>query len=148
MNKRKAVARKNVRIPEPIIDQVDRIVKESGLYVSRQQFIEAALRDRIERTTSWMNADLAFSNSVKNDVLLHFLLNAVLKGELPPADHYDFEKIKNYAKLSVERLLKREGLTSSEEQVDSLADSLATFSWDLLQKLKVGASRKSLKTPT
>jgi len=31
------------------MDEVDRIVRESGLHTSRQQFIESAIRERIEK---------------------------------------------------------------------------------------------------
>ena len=47
--KSKVVERKNVRIPKPLIDEVDRVVREYGLYVNRQQFVESAIREKVER---------------------------------------------------------------------------------------------------
>jgi metal-responsive CopG/Arc/MetJ family transcriptional regulator len=45
-----AVPRKNIRIPKPMMDQVERIVEEHPeLYNNRQQFIEAAIRENIEK---------------------------------------------------------------------------------------------------
>ena len=44
-----AVRRKNIRIREPIMDEVDGIVRENGLYVNRQQFVESAIREKIEK---------------------------------------------------------------------------------------------------
>lgn len=44
------VARRNIRIPAPMMDEVLRIVEEHPeLYNNRQQFIEAAVREAIER---------------------------------------------------------------------------------------------------
>ncbi len=45
-----AVPRKNIRIPKPMMDQVERIVEEHPeLYNNRQQFIETAIRESIEK---------------------------------------------------------------------------------------------------
>jgi metal-responsive CopG/Arc/MetJ family transcriptional regulator len=45
-----AVPRKNIRIPKPMMDKVERIVEEHPeLYNNRQQFIEAAIREKIEK---------------------------------------------------------------------------------------------------
>ena len=42
--------RKNIRIPKPMMDKVERIVEEHPeLYNNRQQFIEAAIRENIEK---------------------------------------------------------------------------------------------------
>ena len=50
---RPAVARRNIRIPEPMMDQVQTIVEDHPeLYNNRQQFIESAIRDAIERYNS------------------------------------------------------------------------------------------------
>ncbi len=44
------VPRKNIRIPKPMMDQVERIVEEHPeLYNNRQQFIESAIRESIEK---------------------------------------------------------------------------------------------------
>ena len=43
--------RQSMRVPVPIIEEVDRIVKEHpGLNYNRQQFIEYAIREKIENT--------------------------------------------------------------------------------------------------
>jgi len=47
--KRGSVPRKNIRIPKPLVDEVDRIVRECGLYLNRQQFIESAIREKVEK---------------------------------------------------------------------------------------------------
>ena len=48
-NKGEAIRRKNIRIPEPLVDEVDEIVRENRLYVNRQQFVESAIREKIEK---------------------------------------------------------------------------------------------------
>ncbi len=47
--KRDVVLRKNIRIPTPLINKVDKIVRDYGLYPNRQQFIESAIREKVER---------------------------------------------------------------------------------------------------
>jgi metal-responsive CopG/Arc/MetJ family transcriptional regulator len=45
-----ASSRKNIRVPAPMIEEIDKIVIEySGLGYNRQQFIESAIREKIER---------------------------------------------------------------------------------------------------
>lgn len=48
-NKGVAIKRKNIRIPEALMDEVDGIVRENRLYVNRQQFVESAIREKIEK---------------------------------------------------------------------------------------------------
>jgi metal-responsive CopG/Arc/MetJ family transcriptional regulator len=43
--------RQSVRVPVPMIDEIDRIVREyRELHYNRQQFIECAIREKIEKT--------------------------------------------------------------------------------------------------
>jgi hypothetical protein len=43
--------RQSVRVPVPMIEEIDKIVKASpGLHYNRQQFIESAIREKIEKT--------------------------------------------------------------------------------------------------
>ena len=43
--------RQSVRIPMPMIQEIDKIAKEHpGLHYNRQQFIESAIREKIEKT--------------------------------------------------------------------------------------------------
>lgn len=42
------VERSNIRLPKPMMDEVDEFVKRHPeLYVNRQQFIEGAIRDKL-----------------------------------------------------------------------------------------------------
>ena len=47
--KGETVSRKNVRIPKPLMDEVDATVQECRMYIYRQQFIESAVREKIEK---------------------------------------------------------------------------------------------------
>jgi len=43
--------RQSVRIPVPMIEEINRIVREHPeLHYNRQQFIESAIREKIEKT--------------------------------------------------------------------------------------------------
>jgi metal-responsive CopG/Arc/MetJ family transcriptional regulator len=43
--------RQSVRIPVPMVEEINRIVREHPeLHYNRQQFIESAIREKIEKT--------------------------------------------------------------------------------------------------
>jgi metal-responsive CopG/Arc/MetJ family transcriptional regulator len=43
--------RQSVRIPAPMIEEIDKIAREHAeLHYNRQQFIESAVREKIEKT--------------------------------------------------------------------------------------------------
>ncbi len=47
---RKAVERVGIRIPKPMTDEINRIIKDHPeLSYNRQQFVESAIREKIER---------------------------------------------------------------------------------------------------
>jgi metal-responsive CopG/Arc/MetJ family transcriptional regulator len=69
--KRKAIARKNVRIPKLIVDEVDRIVRESGVHINRQQFIESAIRERIEQSKLAEKIGDDFASRIKDTFIAH-----------------------------------------------------------------------------
>lgn len=47
-----ALPRKNIRLPKPMMDRAQRIVEEHPeLYNNRQQFVESAIREKIEHYT-------------------------------------------------------------------------------------------------
>jgi metal-responsive CopG/Arc/MetJ family transcriptional regulator len=50
MVKKGAVDRTPVRIPKPMLDEIERIVEEHPeMNYNRQQFIESAIREKVER---------------------------------------------------------------------------------------------------
>ena len=40
--------RKNVRIPVPLLDEIDKILRKFPMYGNRQRFIETAIQEKIE----------------------------------------------------------------------------------------------------
>lgn len=50
MPTKKPVKRKPIRLPQAMVKEVDRIVKKFPMYGNRQQFVESAIREKIENT--------------------------------------------------------------------------------------------------
>jgi metal-responsive CopG/Arc/MetJ family transcriptional regulator len=47
--KAKTKNRVNIRLPKPMLDEVDRITTKIPMYGSRQQFVESAIREKLEK---------------------------------------------------------------------------------------------------
>jgi len=139
--KRKAIARKNVRIPKPIMDEVDRIVRESGLYINRQQFIESAIRERIEESRLSEKIGDDFVARVKDTFLMHAIVNTVREKTLP-AHHLDLKQFEEYVRRYVEERAEREGKRIAKEWLDELTEELLEYYKELLEGLSLMASRK------
>jgi Arc/MetJ-type ribon-helix-helix transcriptional regulator len=135
--KGRAVPRINVRLPKPIVDEVDGIVRSSKLYVSRQQFIEAAVREKIEgaRPMNEGEADVGFMSRVKSVFLAHALVNSV-KGNNLPSDHLDLKLIEQRIRKYIEGRLRRDGEEFTEERLDRLTAEVLEYHKELLRELK------------
>jgi metal-responsive CopG/Arc/MetJ family transcriptional regulator len=48
MPKQPKPERKPVRIPVPLLDEIDKILKKFPMYGNRQRFIETAIQEKIE----------------------------------------------------------------------------------------------------
>jgi len=60
--KTRRVERVNVRLPKPMVEEIDRIVKKfKEMNWNRQQFIETAIREKIMRIKS-IEANLNFTD--------------------------------------------------------------------------------------
>ena len=139
--KRKAIARKNVRVPKPIMDEVDRIVRESGVYINRQQFIEAAIRERIEQSKLAGKIGDDFAARIKDKLLIHAIVNAV-KEETMPANHSDLKQFERDMRRYIEERAEREGKRITKEWLDELTEDLLEYHNELLEGLAVMASHK------
>jgi Arc/MetJ-type ribon-helix-helix transcriptional regulator len=139
--KRKAIARKNVRIPKPIVDEVDRIVRGSGVYINRQQFIEAAIRERIEQSKLAEKIGDDFASHIKDTFLAHAIINTI-KEETLPAHHLDLKQFEQYVRGYVEERAEREGRGITKEQLDELIEDLLEYYKELLEGLSLMASHK------
>jgi Arc/MetJ-type ribon-helix-helix transcriptional regulator len=139
--KRKAIARKNVRVPKPIIDEVDRIVRGSGVYVNRQQFIESALRERIEQSKLAEKIGDDFVSHIKDTFLAHAIINTI-KEETLPAHHLDLKQFEQYVRRYLEKRAEREGRGITKERLDELTEELLEYYKELLEGLSLMASYK------
>jgi Arc/MetJ-type ribon-helix-helix transcriptional regulator len=137
----KAIARKNVRIPKPIIDEVDRIVRESGMYNSRQQFIEAAIRERVEQSKLAERIGDDFTARIKDKFLVHAVVNAV-KEKTMPDRHLNLKQFERDIRLYVEKRAEREGKRITKEWLDELTEDLLRYHKEVLEGLGVMTSRK------
>lgn len=131
---RKAIERKNLRIPKPIMDEVDRIVRESGLYISRQQFIESAIRERIEESRLSEKTSADFVARIKDKFLMHAIVNTV-KEKTVPANHLDLKELEQYVKRYIEKKAERESKRITKEQLDELTKHLLELHKEMLEGL-------------
>jgi hypothetical protein len=138
---RKAIARKNVRVPKPITDEVDRIVRESGVYINRQQFIESAIREKIEENRLAKKIGDDFAVRIKDILLVHAIVNAV-KEETVPANHLDLKQFERDMRRYIEERAEREGKRITKEWLDELTEELLEYHKELLEGLRLTASRK------
>jgi len=136
--KGKAVPRKNARIPKPLMDEVDRIVRESGLYINRQQFIESAIRERIEKSKLAEEVGDDFSARVKDTFLAHAIVNTV-KEKTVPAHHLDPKQLEQCIRTYVEKRAKREGKKITGERLEELTEDLLEYHKEILEGLSLMA---------
>jgi hypothetical protein len=139
--KRKAIARKNIRVPKPIIDEVDRIVRGSGVYINRQQFIESALRERIEQSRLAEKIGDDFASRIKDTFLAHAIINTI-KEETLPAHHLDLKQFEQYIRRYLEKRAEREGRGITKERLDELTEDLLEYYKEILEGLSLMASHK------
>lgn len=119
------VARKNVRLPKPLVDEVDRIVLRSGLYVNRQQFIESAVREKIERNRLAEMSD-DFLVGVKETFLAHVIVNAA-KGKSMPDNHLDLKQFEHFIRRFVMEMAERRGKVITKDCLDEITEDLLEY---------------------
>ena len=139
--KRKATVRKNIRIPKPIMDEVDRIVRESGVYINRQQFIESAIRERIEESRLAEKIGDDFASHIKDTFLAHAIINTI-KEETLPAHHLDLKQFEQYIRRYLEKRAEREGRGITKERLDELTEDLLEYYKEILEGLSLMANHK------
>lgn len=153
------IERKSIRIPQHLVEEVDSIVKKSRLYLNRQQFIESAIREKIENIDSLngketsIGLDSSFLNtfqSSKDDVLVgvkeSFLMHtiaALVKGKNIPNNHLSSRFIKEKIKSYVKRKAEMEGKQLTEKQVISITNNLLEYHKGILQGLQLSESDSS-----
>ena len=135
--KSKVVERKNVRIPKPLIDEVDRVVREYGLYVNRQQFVESAVREKVERFKLLReNVGDAFSVHVKETFLAHSIVS-IVKEETLPAHHLEKEKLEERIRRFILKHAEREGRRITEKRLNELTKEILEYHERILEGLSL-----------
>jgi Arc/MetJ-type ribon-helix-helix transcriptional regulator len=151
---RKAVPRTNVRIPKPVMDRVDEIVQDSGLYLNRQQFVESAIREKAEKTRLLTEREeldfgsgakvkaLSRGDKVSDDLLVSikdaFMAHAVLKKvkeERLPADHLDLEQLEKRVREYVEK--RAGGKKLGKRRLDRLVKEILSYHLGILEGLSL-----------
>lgn len=155
---REAVPRKNIRIPTPLVDEVDGIVREWKLYINRQQFIESAIREKVEkfklveereatnlRSETRIKAPL---QEVDDDLLVHvketFLAHAIIgmvKEKTLPAHHLDLKQFEERIRLHIKKRAKQEGRKITGKRLDELTRNVLQFHKEILKGLKLMSRR-------
>jgi Arc/MetJ-type ribon-helix-helix transcriptional regulator len=146
------VERKSIRLPKNLIEEADRVVQKSRLYLNRQQFIESAIREKIEKTDSFSGKintglDSSFIDlfqsqdnnlliGVRESFFMHTII-ALVKGKSLPNDHMNpafiEEKIKSYIKQKAE--IEKKQLT--KKQFTDLTNSLLEYHNGIIQGLGI-----------
>ena len=143
------IERKSIRIPKHLVEEVDSIVKKSRLYLNRQQFIESAIREKIENldslngkvTSIGLNSSFlnTFQSSkddlligVKESFLMHTIVSLV-KGKNIPNDHLSSRSMEEKIKSFIKRKAEIEGKQLTEKQVIDLTNNLLEYHKGILQ---------------
>ncbi len=162
--KRDAVSRKNVRVPTPLMDEVDGIVQNCGLYLNRQQFIESAIREKVERfqlvegreATNLRSESVitALSQELDDDILVRikeiFLVHItnIVKEKTVPADHLDLKEFEQdlrefeqCVRQYVQKRARREGKKITKKRLDALTEEIREYEKEILEGLSFVSRR-------
>ena len=147
------ISRKNVRIPKPLMDEVDATVQEFSMYINRQQFIESAIREKVEklkfmkmremtvypRSEPKVNALLEELDEnllvrVKETFLVHSIIGMVKEKALP-ADHPDQEQLGEIIKRYVKKSAEQKGRKITRKQLEKITKHLLEYHKEILEGL-------------
>jgi len=132
--------RMNVRIPRPVIDEIERIVtRHPELYINRQQFIESAIREEIKKitlmeTTATQKTADDRSIRVKEIFFAHAIANTVKEKSLPNS-HLNPKQLEQITRQYLIKRAKREGKKITETQLDELTEDLLEYHKEIMEGL-------------
>ena len=115
-------------------DEVDRIVRGNGVHINRQQFIESAIRERIEENKLAKKIGDDFAARIKDKFLVHAIVNTV-KEKTVPAHHSDLKQFEQYIRRYIEERAEREDKRITKEQLDELIEYLLEYHKEMLEGL-------------
>ena len=143
---RQTVQRMNIRIPKPMMDEVEKIVSgHPELYNNRQQFIESAIREKIEKlgligVTASQEIGDSFSDRVKETFLTHAIINNVKDNSLPD-HHTDLKQLEQYIRRHIMKIAEQEGVNISQKRLDELTKVLLDYHKGIVEGLTLMASQ-------
>ncbi len=121
--KGEAVPRMNIRLPKPMVDEVDMIVEDHPeLYNNRQQFVESAIRDGIEKVKILAASKKAGDDLVsraKEITLAQAIINTV-EEKTASGRHFDPRELEEKVKKYLRKRAKLAGVELTEERLDEL----------------------------
>ena len=117
------------------MDEVDRIVRESAVHINRQQFIESAIRERIEKSKLSEKIGTDFVARIKDKFLMHTIVNTVKEKTLP-VHHLDQKQLEQYIRRYIEKKAERESKRITKEQMDELTEYLLEYHKEILEGLR------------
>lgn len=143
---RQTVQRMNIRIPKPMMDEVEKIVSNHPeLYNNRQQFIESAIREKIEKfgltgATASQEIDDNLSVRVKETFLAYAIINNVKENSLPD-HHTDLKQLEQYIRQHIMKIAKQEGINITEKRLDELTKDILDYHKRIVEGLTLMASQ-------
>ena len=156
--KGETVSRKNVRIPEPLMDEVDATVQECRMYINRQQFIESAIREKVEKFKFMKIREMtanprseptgsALLQEVDENLLIHvkeiFLVHSIIsivKGKTMPANHPDQKKLEGFIKRYMMERAEKTGKKITRKQLEEITKDLLEYHKEILEGLSLMTS--------
>jgi hypothetical protein len=143
---RQTVQRMNIRIPKPMMDEVEKIVSNHPeLYNNRQQFIESSIREKIERlglmgVTTSQQIDDNLLGRIKETFLAHIIINNV-KENSPPDHHTDLKQLEQYIRRHIMKIAEQEGRNISQKRLDELTKAILDYHTGIVEGLALMASQ-------
>jgi len=143
---RQTVQRMNIRIPKPMMDEVEKIVSgHPELYNNRQQFVESAIREKIERlglmgVTASQQIDDNLLGRVKETFLAHVIINNVKENSLPD-HHTDLKQLEQYIRQYIMKIAKQEGRNISQKRLDELTKDILDYHKRIVEGLTLMANQ-------
>jgi len=149
------ISRKNVRIPEPLMDEVDATVQECSMYLNRQQFIESAIREKVEKFKFMKMREMtanprseptgsALLREVDDDLLVRvketFLVHSIIgmvKEKTMPAGHPDQKKLEGFIKRYIIERAEKMGKKITKKRLEEITKDLLEYHKEILEGLSL-----------
>ena len=152
------ISRKNVRIPKPLMDEVDAIVQECSMYINRQQFIESAIREKVEKfkfmkikeMTANPSSELKVGTLLQEDddnllvrakeiFLVHSIMG-IVKEKTLPASHSSQKELEGFIKRYIMERAEKKGKKITKKRLEEITKDLLEYHKEILEGLSLMTS--------